>query len=263
MIYDNTKIVGEIKEFLQKKLLEKGYDNAVIPIRDDVFEILRKECALLYYPLEDDKVKGCHTERKVGENTRQLVFINTSKKIEEQTWTAAHELGHVWHVEKKVKSFEEISSEDIVNRFAAELLLPEELFEKSFKRVIEELNVDEENLLLSEFIHIITFLMNDFCAPYKAIIRRFVELGKIERGNEEDYINRFKKNIEYHELLQKKYYYTRIGKDKKACNMEHIEDDIEKLLSNDIISKKRAQNLKKSFKIPDKQKSSDVFVIGG
>ena len=54
------------------------------------------------------------------------MFINTTKEVQEKTWTAAHELGHVWKVDSYVKHMlnrYDLNSEDLVNRFAAEVFL--------------------------------------------------------------------------------------------------------------------------------------------
>ena len=263
MIYDRPDIVDNIKAFLQTKIAEKSISIEKTPLREDIFEILRKESILLYYPLDDEKVKGCHATRIINGEECQLVFINTIKQTEEQTWTAAHELGHVWGVEKKVFFDGDVKAEDVVNRFAAELLFPEKLFCKAFEAISNELGVDTSNLSTKEFVNIITFLMNHFCAPYKAVIRRFVEIGKIDKENEFRYMDEFKANEDYYRSLLEKYYYTRIGRYKCACSMEHVKEDIEMLLSNGIISETRANFYKKMFEIKEEHGLSGTFVIGG
>lgn len=90
MIYDNLEKVKEICSFLEDKTRYKGISIDATPIRDDIFEILRKECALLYYPLSDEKVKGCHAKRTVDGEFFQLVFIipELARKSVHVVWSA-------------------------------------------------------------------------------------------------------------------------------------------------------------------------------
>ena len=71
----------------------------------------------------------------------QFVFINTMKAVQEQTWTAAYELGHVWKVDSYIRESldqDDFDSEDLVNRFAAELLLPKDIFVKEVGNKLED-----------------------------------------------------------------------------------------------------------------------------
>lgn len=128
MIGKNDQVISVIQEFITSQRNKKGIVNEVI--REDVFDILGAECTVLYYALEDNKVEGCHVIKPVNGKMEQFVFINTTKAVQEQTWTAAHELGHVWKIDSRVKeklNQFDLNSEDLVNRFAAELLLPEDI----------------------------------------------------------------------------------------------------------------------------------------
>ena len=125
-------------------------------------------------------------EKVLNDEIRQFVFINTIKPIQEQTWTAAHELGHVWKVDHHVlddNNIGQVRPEDIVNRFASELLFPQYDFLEELQRYLKEYKLENKIIELSDFIGLITNLMNYFCAPYKAVIRRLVELKKISRNN--------------------------------------------------------------------------------
>lgn len=58
MIGKNSQVISVIQEFIAQKKKEKGIVNEVI--RDDVFAILKSERIVLYYALDDSKIKGCH-----------------------------------------------------------------------------------------------------------------------------------------------------------------------------------------------------------
>lgn len=128
MIGRNAQVVLKIQEFINLKKKEKHIVNEVI--RDDVFAVLKGECVVLYYALDDCSVEGCHVIKPFNGRMEQFVFINTMKAVQEQTWTAAHELGHVWRGDSYIKEKlgqDNMASEDLVNRFAAELLLPQDI----------------------------------------------------------------------------------------------------------------------------------------
>lgn len=117
MIYDNEPVVNCIREFIKEKRKKKNIVNTIIG--EGVFSILENESILLYYPLKDEKIKGIHTEKVVHDELRQFVFINSDKEVDNQTWTAAHELGHVWKVDSYVNEKIPncgVNSEDIVSR---------------------------------------------------------------------------------------------------------------------------------------------------
>lgn len=121
-------MVEQIQKFIEEKRDEGKIINSII--RDDVFSILEKECTVLYYYL-DDAIEGFHISKPVRGEQRQFVFINTQKVLQEQVWTAGHELGHVWKVDQYVKNNCANCSEDIetiIGKFTAELLMLKENF---------------------------------------------------------------------------------------------------------------------------------------
>ncbi len=151
-------------------------------IRNDIFNILEKHCVVVYYPLQDEKNCGFHTQRFVKDGLEDFVYINTAKTVSEQVFTAAHELGHVWSVVDKLKeklSIEDTISADeeeqIINRFAAELLMPTEPFINSFHKHFREFYTDLDHFNLEALVKIIVLQMNDYMVPYEAVRRRLVE----------------------------------------------------------------------------------------
>lgn len=230
MIGKDEKTVEVIQEFVKQKREEENIVNQVI--RDDVFALLEKHCIVLYYPLEDDKIEGCHIIKPLGEREEQFVFINTTKAVQEQTWTAAHELGHVWKVDCYVKdklNRSDLASEDVVNRFAAELLLPKSIFKDEIRQRLEEYHYEGPVMSTETMVRLVTYLMNYFCTPYKAVIRRFIELGYIEECSEEAFLRGFQKQETLYQRLRSENQYTRLETVNRACSMETIEQDIKLL----------------------------------
>lgn len=227
MIGNDTEIVNIIQEFVEQKRKKEHIVNQVI--RDDVFALLEKHCIVLYYPLEDPEIEGCHIIKPLGEGEEQFVFINTTKAVQEQTWTAAHELGHVWKVDHYVKNMLKrpaLDPEDIVNRFAAELLLPKNIFKEEIRQRLQEYDYQGPAMSAETMVRLVTYLMNYFCTPYKAIIRRFIELGYISKNSEEDFLQGFEKQKVLYQRLRSENQYTRLETVNRACSMEMIEQDI-------------------------------------
>lgn len=263
MIYDNEPVVNCIREFIEKKREEKTIVNKIIG--EDVFFILESESILLYYPLENDKIKGIHAEKVVHNELKQFVFINSDKETDNQTWTAAHELGHVWKVDAYVFSKIPgctVSSEDIVNRFAAELLLPINEFCNEYVQCMRRMCLGS-SLNKKEFMEVIAYLMNTFCAPYKAVIKRFVELGIVEKQFEEPYIEAFHNNRDLYEQIIAENYYSRLGKKRESISMASIGKDIDLLEKNGLLPEKLIKKYRDMFSIRKETYSNETFIVGG
>ena len=138
---------------------------------------------MLYYPIpEEIKNRGFHIKRFMNGKLIDFVYINTAKAMAEQIFAAAHELGHVWKVADKV--WEELGTnetltkeieEKIVGRFAAELLMPEQEFKKTFWVHIEELSLNPARIRFEEIIRVMVMQMADYMVPYEAVRRRLLE----------------------------------------------------------------------------------------
>lgn len=249
IIGKDTKTVAVIQEFVEQKRCDEHIVNQVI--RDDVFALLEKHCIVLYYPLEDNKIEGCHIIKPLGAGEEQFVFINTTKAVQEQTWTAAHELGHVWKVDRYVKdklNRPDLDSEAVVNRFAAELLLPESIFREETQKRLLEYGYHGSSMSTETMVRLVTYLMNYFCTPYKAVIRRFIELNYIEESSEKAFLQGFQKQETLYQRLRTENQYTRLETVNRACSMETIEQDINLLESKEIYpDNKRIDQLRELF----------------
>lgn len=248
MLGKNDQVVSAIQKLIASKKIEKGIVNEVI--RDDIFAILKAECVVLYYALEDNSIEGCHVIKPLNGKLEQFVFINTTKAVQEQTWTAAHELGHVWevdsYVKKKLNQFE-FDSEDLVNRFAAELLLPESIFRKEVLEKLTEYDYKGPRMSAEIMVRLVTYLMNYFCTPYKAIIRRFIELDYIEESAEQEFLKGFEGQNELYKRLIVENQYTRLETVNKAYSMGSMERDIHLLEENEVYSDKKITRLREMF----------------
>ena len=156
------------------------------PLKEDVFRLLEKNCIVVYYPLDNEETCGFHIKRYLDGERKDFVYINTSKPLSDQVFTAAHELGHVWGVDRKVKEQLRLKKceeypecELLVNRFAAELIMPREHFIKCFLTHSNELKIKGLSVRIEDLTHIIALLMIDFMVPYVAVRKRLVEVSII------------------------------------------------------------------------------------
>lgn len=194
---DWEKIVEQIPTVIEKVRTDYVLNNMII--KDDIFGILEKHCTVVYYPIENEINCGFHTKRFVKDKLEDFVYINTAKTVAEQVFAAAHELGHVWGVATQVwelageqGTLESKTEERIINRFAAELLMPTKEFRKTFLAHMEKLGLDTNKLRLVDLIRIMVLQMNDYMVPYESARRRVVEtkiitqeLGEALLKNEE------------------------------------------------------------------------------
>lgn len=246
-----------IQEFIKQKMIEAGIVNPIV--RDDVFAILENECHVLYFAL-DDEVDGCHICKPMNGEMAQFVYINTFKVLQEQVWTAAHELGHVWSVDQYVKNhvFDcDAETEELVGRFAAEFLIPEQIFRRESKIRLHAQGYVGGNLSTKLMMDLVTYLMNYFCVPAKAVIIRMAELGNITEGAIDAYLNGFAKNEAlYHQMIQENQY-TRLDKRENVYKMGNLKRDLEYLEEKNAINEKYAQTIRVKLHF-DGEKASDA-----
>lgn len=165
--------------------LETEFPNHLI--REDALALLEKFCTVVYFPIENDGNHGFHITDipfKSGDR-KNFVFINTGQTIEKQVFTAAHELGHIWQVDKYVINelhlqSDEETVEKIISRFAATLLMPEDDFRIVFHSQFIELSQEDGTITITNILKLLVALMNHFFVPIKAVVLRCVELDIFE-----------------------------------------------------------------------------------
>ena len=224
-----------------------------VPIRDYVFNILDQFCTVVYYPLRNEGNNGFHIKDMPFANgtTQDFVFINTSQTIEKQVFTAAHELGHIWEIDDYV--LEEMNlqepgdvREKIINRFAATLLMPNELFIKVLVKEVKKVRNKEGEISAVDLIKLIVLLMNHFLVPKKAVVLRLVELGFVDE-NEATFLI---EDSSVEELIQKYiqdlgFYNLRFRTDKKW--IEGLSGLLDAAETSGAVSQKKIDCLRKKF----------------
>lgn len=256
-----------IKRFIDDKFetekLRNEFPNRLL--RDDVLKILDRYCTLVYYPLEgEDHNNGFRLKDIpfVDGTLQDFVFINTAQRMEKQVFTAAHELGHIWNVDEYVilnmnQSMGEYEDtpenrEQIVNRFAAALLIPEDEFKAAVDIGLQTLGDEKKKLItFTNLLKLIVVLMDQFYAPMKSIALRLVEFGyfnvesverilgmkDIPRKAIDDYVDALIVQLGYDDRL-------------KVSNKRWIDglsDKLDYAEKNNLVSKEKIELMREKF----------------
>ena len=177
----------------KKEDIENDSFNKVI--RDDIFRLLENQCIVVYFPQEEEDNNGFNVKYYLHGELRYFVYINTAQYKEKQIFTAAHELGHIWDLlrwmEEKGFTGDEEWKELVINRFAAELLMPIDEFKDFARKVSTDIRgrYKGNSKAAVKVVHIITALMNEFFCPYKSVVYRLYELGLIHNNNVKSLLN--------------------------------------------------------------------------
>lgn len=178
----DPKLYEEVKKEVAyvRNELAGACDEAV---RDSIFDMIDEQVKLIMFPVEDDDFCGFICKHK-GE---QFIYINTYLPLEKQIFAAGHEFYHL--IKDRNGEFEILKSNvlnqesdiDIAiedkqaNLFSALLLVPEE-------SLIKQLNLLKVDGARDLTIKKILKLMNTFAVPYKTIILRLYEIGKLSEN---------------------------------------------------------------------------------
>lgn len=174
--YDLTK---EESDSLETKAISKmsllGKSSRIL--KDEIFKILAEASVLIQYPIEDQELCGfvCYKGNSI------FCFINSYIPLEKQIFAGAHELYHIWFEQEMLSRGGELlksividseslqpKNEIMANRFAAMLLVPKDVL----RNELFNFKVSENNLQLSHIVR----LMDLFGVPYKAMVRRLLEI---------------------------------------------------------------------------------------
>jgi len=249
----NEEIVSEIIKIVNRERDDLGITNDIV--RDDVFYLLDYHCIILYYPLASEDINGYHISKYINGEKKEFVFINTENTTEKQVFAAAHELGHILKVDETICNMFNLSykeyAEDIVNRFAAELLMPKGIFTKKLNWFLKNYNNGSDSLSTVRILELTVYLMNEFLVEYEAIIRRFFEINELKE-NEADILLKLKEANELEKILKtiaKTANYPRLFIRSRNKSMSELVESIGKAKVNNSITEEKINRLINRFEI--------------
>lgn len=176
-----AKDIKEIQKFAREKLGLCRKENDIIGTQ--IFSILSIYARVIYYPLGKDAIWG-FTRISGSRNDTMLekpfVAINSSIPVDCQVFAAAHELYHIWYehtpdvlpsdlLDEQGKELNEKKA----NRFAAEFLMDEQLLNQ------ELASYDVKKFTIKDIL----LMASLFTVPYKAMVKRLFETGRISRAD--------------------------------------------------------------------------------
>lgn len=266
------KVIDSITRIIDDKLkseeLRTRFFNTLL--RDDILKILDMYCTVVYYPLENESNNGFHITGipdRLG-NEHHFVYINTNQTIEKQIFTAAHELGHIWEVDKQIfdihkSELSNICDEDIINRFAAELLMPAQEFNTVFDSEFKNALTKEGQTHLGNLLKTIVAMMSHFFVPSKAVIYRLYELGRINSNVVElllgeKFISEADITAFINENLKEMGLIDFINPNKKKW-IDGLADLLDRAESEQAISVTKLERMRETFDLPKKQVDTNVF----
>jgi hypothetical protein len=259
----NVIVVKEIRNLIDELKTENGIIDEVV--RDGVFNILQNlpDCTLVYYPIESEAVEegcdGCHVVRTIKGHKEQLVFINTANTRERQAFSVAHELGHIWNVDGRLRERipdEKFETEDIIDRFAAELLMPEKLFKELAQKKLDEFLDENHRLKMSDMIKVVAFLMDYFFTPYKATVLRLKEVQLISGKGVTLLLNY--KDSKYVSDIIVENQYVRLGIRTNQKSVANLQENLALIEERRLFTDNKINAIRKKFNIEPLQSRENV-----
>lgn len=237
------------------------------PIAKGIFNLIEKKCLVVYYPIVDaeEENDGMLLTAIPMEEGKQVdvIYINTYQTEEKQVFAAAHELGHLLKVADYVnrRCNTSIEEERIVNRFAAVLLMPKDIFNEFITEKVEKKNGSSNSVEAKILLEVIVEAMDHFAVPYNAVAIRLVETGLITEvdgkvfvdGNDDIPLDYLKKYVERVIYLGN---YNNLLKSSRKKYISGLEELLIKAENNQTESTVKINRLKEKFGILN---NNDIF----
>lgn len=267
LITDNmdNKIVSFIESKRSEDRIKEKFPNTLL--RKDVLALLDLDCTVVYYPLKNETINGFHVglPNRFGDEIH-FVYINTAQTLDKQIFTAAHELGHAWRVDEYVaaqcgEQFDSDAREEIINRFAAELLMPKEQFISAFNSEFHKYENEDGQLSVVNVVRIVAGLMMHFYVPRKAVVYRLFELGRINDGAARLLLG--EKELteaeidKYISFLMQENGYTYFIRAMEEKRIDGLPDLLDKAEANGTVTEEKIANLRFLFDLPKKDIAND------
>jgi Zn-dependent peptidase ImmA (M78 family) len=255
--HKDVYIIGELA-----KEKRRMFDIGMGPLGDNIFKLIRKiGIYLIYYPIpidnnQENPFSAVYLSSEQKGEKINFIGLNTQDYYDKQIFALGHELYHyfekaeihVCRISDGPQSYPELKA----NRFAAEFLLPTDKLVSE----VQEINngdIDLKKWKLTALLRFVARLHCEYRLPYKAIVRRLLEIESIDR-------TQFDKLV-MEPVRTKESLYYRIGMNMDATVFELLNtpthksgvdgEDLNKILSNF-----------ESGLISEAELSKDLFLFG-
>lgn len=276
-IYDIKKLASDTRQFFGV--------HPLVPIGNDIRLLLEKKDILLCeYPFPDSK--GTHTYAnitwfKTDNETFTFIGLNTSSFYDEQIFAIAHEIYHYTTRTGKAYTpeldYEDIETEKQADRFAAELLLPDDALKDAAMKAFGSINM--KDISDNRALRFIARIQCDWWLPFQAIVNRLFEedmigeeqfenLFVIDCRNEKGMYRRLLKNIDFQisELLNKRTKTVGVSNRIIDTIINNYEDgliDDDELVRSLALFEKKPEDFGVSIDVEMDDDLEDLFESGG
>ena len=234
-------------------LKELGYRETVI--RDEIFKLLRQKSRVIFYPLDEEPdLDGFHITRCLNGEMTAFVYINTAKNFEKNIFCAAHELGHIYEIEKEIENkfsnahFNSKDVDEIMNRFAAELLMPYEHFKTKFNELLK-LHSEGNSIKVSNFLKVIVALMDYYYVPYKAVVWRLWEIDFLTLAGREKFEKIEEEDSDIINVFIYEGKYTRLRHPSRIKSFENLPEYLKFAEHNCVYGNRKIAEMRRDFGI--------------
>ncbi|MDI6687731.1 MAG: ImmA/IrrE family metallo-endopeptidase, partial [Desulfobacterales bacterium] len=210
-------IYNRIKRLRQQYNLGNYCGRSIFDVIEKI-EIDGENPLLFRLPFKNNELSGFVGYKK----GRFSVFLNSSRTLGYEVFTAAHEIYHLIEntsvirentVVEEYETLEKEAMETAADLFAAELLMPEGDITREYERLMKTngLKKPDETLIIN--------LQQQYFVEYKAVTKRLKEIGIIDE-KEETALNRIlDRKDELVKLTQKIGYTNQLNEPSKAVHL--------------------------------------------
>ena len=164
-------------------------------------------------------------------------------------------MGHIYEIEKDIKKvfpdveFTPAEIDDIMNRFAAELLMPSSNFKSKFRSFLNQYRKEKKSLRYAEILKTIVALMDYYYVPYKAVVWRLWEIGFLTLTGRQKFEDIEKQDSEIIDAYIYEGKYTRLRHPTKLKSFENLPENLRYAEDNRVYSKRKIAELRQDFEI--------------
>lgn len=267
----SPQVVENLQKLIEKKRSQRDIAEAFVnPIlREDIFALLGRECIVIYYPLPDEENDGFHIQMPVNGGKQHFVYINTEKPMPKQVYAAAHELGHIWTENGHAIGYSASSQaqEDaLMNRFAAELLMPDKGFRILAQKKLIEYQSEPGKISEDNFFRVAACLMDEYFVPFQAVVRRMGEVDLLtNEACKYIIIDLYKNNPNGDQLLKdciNEGGFPKLLEQSKKRSMTGFTDLLNRAAEEGIFGEEKISYLRNQLNIPKVEDSGNTITIG-
>lgn len=164
-------------------------------------------------------------------------------------------MGHIYEIEKDIKTafpeaqFSGKEVDLIMNRFAAELLMPHLHFCNKFQMLLTEFCSETDIIKSSELLKIIVALMDYYYVPYKAVVWRLWEIVFFTEAGRDKFAKIEEENADIINVYIYEGKYTRLRNPSRIRSFENLPEYLNFAEQNHVFANRKISQMRDDFGI--------------